>query len=65
MRKASEALVQVLKPGDTVVYESTVYPGCTEEVCIPILEQSGLKAGKISGWGIHLNGLIPVILSIL
>ena len=41
--KASEALGQVLKPGDTVVYESTVYPGCTEEVCIPILESvSGL-----------------------
>jgi len=43
LRKASEALAQILKPGDTVVYESTVYPGCTEEVCIPILETSGLK----------------------
>ncbi|MCD9097678.1 Vi polysaccharide biosynthesis UDP-N-acetylglucosamine C-6 dehydrogenase TviB [Luteimonas fraxinea] len=44
LRKASEALGQVLKVGDTVVYESTVYPGCTEEVCVPILEQvSGLK----------------------
>lgn len=42
--KASEAIGKVLKPGDTVVYESTVYPGCTEEVCIPILERvSGLK----------------------
>ncbi|MEO6799500.1 MAG: Vi polysaccharide biosynthesis UDP-N-acetylglucosamine C-6 dehydrogenase TviB [Rhodanobacter sp.] len=41
--KASEALGQVLKRGDIVVYESTVYPGCTEEVCIPILERvSGL-----------------------
>ena len=41
--KASEALGKVLKRGDTVVYESTVYPGCTEEVCIPILENvSGL-----------------------
>ena len=41
--KASEALGKVLKPGDTVVYESTVYPGCTEEVCVPILERvSGL-----------------------
>ena len=41
--KASESIGSVLKPGDTVVYESTVYPGCTEEVCIPILErQSGL-----------------------
>ena len=34
---------QVLKPGNVVIYESTVYPGCTEEVCVPILEQmSGL-----------------------
>ena len=41
--KASQALGTVLKRGDVVVYESTVYPGCTEEVCIPILEQaSGL-----------------------
>jgi UDP-N-acetyl-D-galactosamine dehydrogenase len=41
--KASEALGSVLKPGDTVIYESTVYPGCTEEVCVPILERvSGL-----------------------
>ncbi|MCK9504256.1 MAG: Vi polysaccharide biosynthesis UDP-N-acetylglucosamine C-6 dehydrogenase TviB [Porticoccaceae bacterium] len=44
LRKASESLGKVLQPGDTVVYESTVYPGCTEEVCVPILEQvSGLK----------------------
>jgi UDP-N-acetyl-D-galactosamine dehydrogenase len=42
--KASESLGKVLKRGDVVVYESTVYPGCTEEVCIPILERaSGLK----------------------
>jgi len=41
--KASEAIGKVLKPGDTVIYESTVYPGCTEEVCVPILERvSGL-----------------------
>jgi len=41
--KASQTLAQVLKPGDLVVYESTVYPGCTEEVCVPILaEGSGL-----------------------
>lgn len=46
LRKASETLAGVLKPGDTVVYESTVYPGCTEEVCLPILEKSGLQAGK-------------------
>jgi UDP-N-acetyl-D-glucosamine/UDP-N-acetyl-D-galactosamine dehydrogenase len=42
--KASEALGKVLARGDIVVYESTVYPGCTEEVCVPILERvSGLK----------------------
>jgi UDP-N-acetyl-D-galactosamine dehydrogenase len=42
--KASESLGKVLKRGDTVIYESTVYPGCTEEVCVPVLEQvSGLK----------------------
>ena len=42
--KASETLGKVLKRGDIVVYESTVYPGCTEEVCVPVLEKfSGLK----------------------
>ncbi len=42
--KASEAIGKVLKAGDTVVYESTVYPGCTEEICVPILERvSGLR----------------------
>jgi UDP-N-acetyl-D-galactosamine dehydrogenase len=42
--KASEMLGKVLKYGDIVIYESTVYPGCTEEECVPILEEySGLK----------------------
>jgi UDP-N-acetyl-D-glucosamine/UDP-N-acetyl-D-galactosamine dehydrogenase len=42
--KASETVGQVLKRGDIVIYESTVYPGCTEEDCVPILERvSGLK----------------------
>jgi UDP-N-acetyl-D-galactosamine dehydrogenase len=42
--KASETVGKVLKPGDTVIYESTVYPGATEEVCVPVLEKfSGLK----------------------
>ncbi|BDU20163.1 Vi polysaccharide biosynthesis UDP-N-acetylglucosamine C-6 dehydrogenase TviB [Dyella sp. GSA-30] len=41
---ATESLGRVLKCGDVVVYESTVYPGCTEEVCVPILERvSGLR----------------------
>lgn len=42
--KASQTIGQVLKVGDIVIYESTVYPGCTEEDCVPILERvSGLK----------------------
>jgi UDP-N-acetyl-D-glucosamine/UDP-N-acetyl-D-galactosamine dehydrogenase len=41
---ASETVGQALKKGDVVVYESTVYPGCTEEICVPVLEKvSGLK----------------------
>ena len=41
--KASESVGRVLKAGDTVIYESTVYPGATEEVCVPVLERvSGL-----------------------
>ena len=44
LNKATEAIGSVLKKGDVVVYESTVYPGCTEEVCVPLLERmSGLK----------------------
>ena len=44
LKKASESVGKVLKKGDYVVYESTVYPGATEEECIPVLEQvSGLK----------------------
>ena len=44
--KASETVGKVLKKGDYVVYESTVYPGCTEDDCIPVLERfSDLKCG--------------------
>jgi UDP-N-acetyl-D-galactosamine dehydrogenase len=42
--KATETVAKVIKKDDIVVYESTVYPGCTEELCVPILERvSGLK----------------------
>jgi UDP-N-acetyl-D-galactosamine dehydrogenase len=42
--KASETVGKVLKKGDIVIYESTVYPGCTEEDCVPVIEKfSGLK----------------------
>src|SRR3984957_2706636 len=44
---ASETIGKVLKRGDYVVYESTTYPGCTEEDCLPVLEKtSGLMAGR-------------------
>ncbi len=44
LRSASETISKVLKPGDVVVYESTVYPGATEEFCVPFLQNgSGLK----------------------
>jgi len=47
LEKSSEAVGSILKKGDIVIYESTVYPGATEEVCIPILEdQSGLIFNK-------------------
>lgn len=45
VKKASETIGKVMKKGDYVVFESTVYPGCTEEDCLPIIEKlSGLKA---------------------
>jgi len=44
VQRASETIGRVIKKGDYVVYESTVYPGCTEEDCVPIIENlSGLK----------------------
>lgn len=45
LKRASEAIASILKEGDIVVYESTVNPGVTETVCVPILEQSGLMCG--------------------
>ncbi len=47
LESASQTVGKALQEGDTVVYESTVYPGATEEVCVPILEQfSGLKLNE-------------------
>jgi len=44
LKRASETVGKVLKPGGIVIYESTVYPGCTEEDCVPVLEKhSGLR----------------------
>ena len=45
--RASESVGRALTPGSVVIYESTVYPGCTEEECVPVLEKfSGLKFNK-------------------
>ena len=47
LESASSSVGKILKKGDIVIYESTVYPGCTEEDCVPILEKtSGLKFNK-------------------
>jgi UDP-N-acetyl-D-galactosamine dehydrogenase len=47
LEAASKSVGKVLKKGDIVIYESTVYPGCTEEICVPILERvSGLVFNK-------------------
>ena len=46
IRSASELIAKRLDRGDVVIYESTVYPGVTEEVCLPLLERSGLVAGR-------------------
>ena len=49
VRKASETVGKILQPGMVVIYESTVYPGVTEDVCLPILEaESGLKLGDFA-----------------
>ncbi len=47
IRRATELVARYLKPGNIVIYESTVYPGATEEICVPILEtESGLTYNK-------------------
>ena len=47
LKSATSIIAEYLKVGDIVIYESTVYPGCTEEVCVPILEKiSNLKYNK-------------------
>ena len=57
---ASRLIGERLKPGAIVVYESTVYPGCTEEACIPVLEEaSGLKAGVDFGVGYSPERINP------
>lgn len=58
--KASETIGLFLKKGDCVVYESTVYPGCTEEDCLPILEKkSNLKLGEDFKIGYSPERIVP------
>jgi UDP-N-acetyl-D-galactosamine dehydrogenase len=57
---ASKSVGVNLKKGDVVVYESTVYPGCTEDDCVPVLEQhSGLKAGVDFHYGYSPERIVP------
>lgn len=58
--EASETVASVLKKGDIVIYESTVYPGCTEEECVPVLERSsGLKANVDFFYGYSPERISP------
>lgn len=58
--EATATVGRVLKKGDYVVYESTVYPGCTEEECVPILERlSGLKEGEDFKYGYSPERINP------
>lgn len=57
---ATKSIASVLKKGDYVVYESTVYPGCTEEDCVPILESiSGLKKNVDFKFGYSPERIVP------
>ena len=57
---ASESVGKVIRQGDYVVFESTVYPGCTEEDCLPVIERlSGLKAGTDFRYGYSPERINP------
>ncbi len=60
LQSASKTVGNAIKKGDYVVYESTVYPGCTEEDCLPIVDElSGLKAGKDYKYGYSPERINP------
>jgi UDP-N-acetyl-D-glucosamine/UDP-N-acetyl-D-galactosamine dehydrogenase len=60
LKGASRTVGQALKKGDYVVYESTVYPGCTEEDCLPIMDKlTGLVAGKDYKYGYSPERINP------
>ena len=60
LKGASKMLGEILKKGDTVIYESTVFPGCTEEVCVPLLESaSGLVFNQDFFCGYSPERIVP------
>ena len=60
LKYASEMIGQILKKGDIVIFESTVYPGCTEEVCVPLLENySGMVYNKDFYCGYSPERIVP------
>jgi UDP-N-acetyl-D-glucosamine/UDP-N-acetyl-D-galactosamine dehydrogenase len=60
LKRASASVGQAIKKGDYVVYESTVYPGCTEEDCLPIIEQlSSLRVGEDFKLGYSPERIVP------
>ena len=60
LKSASETIGNILKNGDIVIYESTVFPGCTEEVCVPILEKfSNLKFNNDFFVGYSPERIVP------
>ncbi|MBU1188495.1 MAG: nucleotide sugar dehydrogenase [Gammaproteobacteria bacterium] len=59
IKSATELIAGCLKRGDLVIYESTVYPGVTEEMCLPLLERSGLRAGVDFGLGYSPERINP------
>ena len=60
IKNASEMVGRILKKGDIVIYESTVFPGCTEDVCVPILEnKSGLKFNADFFCGYSPERIVP------
>ena len=62
LRESTRTISKYIKKNSLIIYESTVYPGCTEEVCLPILKKNKkLNTIKIFLLDILLKGLIPVI----
>lgn len=60
LKKATEMIAGIIKPNDIVIYESTVFPGCTEEICVPILEaKSGLCYNKEFYCGYSPERIVP------